>query len=172
MSYYLEILSETSYQKFLSQINYDSMPFEEIDELFDEAVIHDTNFAYGNGSDRLLDIINEAEPYSNEFTKEFDYNVYRIRKNKLIKTITSSYDYVDAYVFDDKINYFGKLPQAPIGGYIYDQRLEGTLQSFKLENLSPKKLRRLSWMDYRLIQFLQTGVHPQIYQISHHTVSL
>ena len=41
MSYYLEILSETSYQKFLSQINYDSMPFEEIDELFDEAVIHD-----------------------------------------------------------------------------------------------------------------------------------
>ena len=26
MSYYLEILSETSYQKFLSQINYDSMP--------------------------------------------------------------------------------------------------------------------------------------------------
>lgn len=90
MSYYLEILSETSYQKFLSQINYDSMPFEEIDELFDEAVIHDTNFAYGNGSDRLLDIINEAEPYSNEFTKEFDYNVYRIRKNKLIKTIHES----------------------------------------------------------------------------------
>ena len=30
MSYYLEILSETSYQKFLSQIDYDSMPFEEI----------------------------------------------------------------------------------------------------------------------------------------------
>ena len=79
--------------------------------------------------------------------------------HKQIKSITSSYDYVDAYVFDDKINYFGKLPQAPIGGYIYDQRLEGTLQSFELENLSPKKLRRLSWMDYRLIQFLQTGVY-------------
>lgn len=79
--------------------------------------------------------------------------------HKQIKSITSSYDYVDAYVFDDKINHFGKLPQAPIDGYIYDQRLEGTLQSFELENLSPKKLRRLSWMDYRLIQFLQTGVY-------------
>lgn len=79
--------------------------------------------------------------------------------HKQIESITSSYDYVDAYVFDDKINYFGKLPQAPMGGYIYDQRLEGTLQSFELENLSPKKLRRLSWMDYRLIQFLQTGVY-------------
>ena len=79
--------------------------------------------------------------------------------HKQIKAITSSYDYVDAYVFDDKIKYFGKLPQAPIGAYIYDQRLEGTLQSFELENLNPKKLRRLSWMDYRLIQFLQTGVY-------------
>ena len=58
--------------------------------------------------------------------------------HKQIKSITSSYDYVDAYVFDDKINYFGKLPQAPIGGYIYDQRLEGTLQSFELENLITK----------------------------------
>ena len=74
--------------------------------------------------------------------------------HKQIKAITSSYDYVDAYVFDDEIKYFGKLPQAPIGAYIYDQRLEGTLQSFELENLNPKKLRRLSWMDYRLIQFL------------------
>ena len=78
---------------------------------------------------------------------------------KQIKAITSSYDYVDAYASRNEINYFGKLPQAPMGGYIYDQRLEGTLQSFELENLSPKKLRRLSWMDYRLIQFLQTGVY-------------
>lgn len=46
-----------------------------------------------------------------------------------------------------------------MGGYIYDQRLEGTLQSFELENLSANKLRRLSWMNYRLIQFLQTGVY-------------
>lgn len=79
--------------------------------------------------------------------------------HKQIESITSSYDYVDAYVTDNEINYFGKLPQAPMGAYIYDQRLEGTLQSFELENLSPKKLRRLSWMDYRLIQFLQTGVY-------------
>ena len=79
--------------------------------------------------------------------------------HKQIKAITSSYDYVDAYVFDDEINYFNKLPHAPMGAYIYDQRLEGTLQSFELENLSPKKLRRLSWTDYRLIQFLQTGVY-------------
>lgn len=78
---------------------------------------------------------------------------------KQIKAITSSYDYVDAYASRNEINYFGKLPQAPIGAYIFDQRLEGTLQSFELENLSPKKLRRLSWMDYRLIQFLQTGVY-------------
>lgn len=79
--------------------------------------------------------------------------------HKQIESITSSYDYVDAYVFDDEINYFGKLPQAPFGAYIYDQRLEGTLQPFELENLSAKKLSRLSWMDYRLIQFLQTGVY-------------
>lgn len=79
--------------------------------------------------------------------------------HKQIKSITSSYDYVDAYATKNEINYFGKLPQAPMGGYIYDRRLEGTLQSFELENLSAKKLRRLSWMDYRLIQFLQTGVY-------------
>lgn len=79
--------------------------------------------------------------------------------HKHIKSITSSYDYVDAYASRNEINYFGKLPHAPMGAYIYDRRLEGTLQSFELENLSPKKLRRLSWMDYRLIQFLQTGVY-------------
>lgn len=86
MSYYLEILSETSYQNFLNQLD-GNTSFEEIEEFFDGAVIHETNFAYGNGSGRLLDIINEAEPYSDEFTKEFDYNVYRIRKSKLIKTV-------------------------------------------------------------------------------------
>ena len=78
---------------------------------------------------------------------------------KQIKTITSSYDYVDAVANNNKLDYLGKPPQAPVGAYTYDQRLEGTLQSFELENLSPKKLRRLSWMDYRLIQFLQTGVY-------------
>lgn len=94
MSYYLEILSETSYQKFINQIDggisYDNISFEEIEEFFDEAVIYDTSFAYGAGSDRLLDVINEAEPYADDFTKEFDHNVYRIRKNKLIKTIHES----------------------------------------------------------------------------------
>lgn len=90
MSYYLEIVPETSYNKFLSQINYDHMPFEEIEELFDEAVIYDTSFAYGAGSDRLLNIIHESEPFHDEFTKEFSYNVYRIHKNKLIKTVHKS----------------------------------------------------------------------------------
>lgn len=89
MSYYLEILSETSYQKFLNQLHGNSS-FEEINEFFDEAVIYDTNFAYGSGADRLLNIINEAEPYSDEFTKEFSYNVYRIRKCKLIETVDES----------------------------------------------------------------------------------
>ena len=78
---------------------------------------------------------------------------------KQIKTITTDPDYVDAYVTFDKINYFSKLPNAPIGAYIYNQRLGGTLQHFELETLSPKKLRRLSWIDYRLIQVLQTGVY-------------
>lgn len=91
MSYYLEILSETSYQKFINQINgdisYDNISFEEIEEFFDEAVIYDTSFAYGAGSDRLLDVINEAEPYTDNFTKEFDHNMYRMRKNQLIEIV-------------------------------------------------------------------------------------
>lgn len=78
---------------------------------------------------------------------------------KQIESIISNYDYVDAYAGHDTINDLSKLPEAPVGAYIYDQRLEGTLQHFELEILSPKKLRRLSWMDYRLIQFLQTGVY-------------
>lgn len=89
MSYYLEILSETSYQKFLNQLH-GNTSFDEIDELFDEAVIYDTIFSYVSGADRLLDVINEAEAYSDEFTKEFDYNVYRIHKSKLIKTVHES----------------------------------------------------------------------------------
>ena len=89
MSYYLEILSETSYQKFLNQLN-NNLSYEEIEEFFDEAVIYDTSFTYFGGSDRLLDVINEAEPYSDEFTKEFSYNVYRIHKNKLLRTVHES----------------------------------------------------------------------------------
>lgn len=57
MSYYLEILSETSYREFLNQLHGNSS-FEEIEEFFDEAVIYDTDFAYGASSDRLLDVIN------------------------------------------------------------------------------------------------------------------
>ena len=91
MSYYLEILSETSYQKFINQIDggisYDNISFEEIEEFFDEAIIYDTNFAYGSESDRLLGVINEAEPYSDNFTKEFDHNMYRMRKNQLIEIV-------------------------------------------------------------------------------------
>lgn len=94
MSYYLEILSETSYQKFINQINgdisYNNISFEEIEEFFNEAVIYDTSFAYDSGSDRLLGVINEAEPYSDNFTKEFDHNMYRMRKNQLIKIVHNS----------------------------------------------------------------------------------
>lgn len=78
---------------------------------------------------------------------------------KQIQAITSSNNYINAYAGHDTINYLSKLPEAPVGAYIYDQRLEGTLQHFELETLSPKKLRRLSWMNYRLIQVLQTGVY-------------
>lgn len=86
MSYDLEILSETSYREFLNQLN-NNLSYEEIEEFFDEAVIYDTNFAYGTGSDRLLDVINKAEPYSDDFTKEFEHNMYRMRKNQLIEIV-------------------------------------------------------------------------------------
>lgn len=88
MSTYLEIVPETSYHKFLSQIDYDRIPFEEINRLFDYAVAHATSFS-GN-PDRYLDIIHESEPFDDEFTKEFSYNVYRIRKNKLVETVHES----------------------------------------------------------------------------------
>lgn len=84
MSYYLEILSETSYQKFLNQLN-NNLSYEEIEEFFNKAVIYDTSFSYFSGADRLLDVINEAEAYSDNFTKEFDHNMYRMRKNQLIE---------------------------------------------------------------------------------------
>lgn len=86
MSYYLEILSETTYQKFLNQID-GNRSFEEIDEFFDDAVLYDTDFAYGANSDRLLNVINEAEPYSDDFTKEFNHNMYRMRKHQLIEIV-------------------------------------------------------------------------------------
>lgn len=84
MSTYLEILSETSYQEFLNKIN-DNTSFEEINEFFESAVIYDTSFSYGTGTDRLLGVINKAEPYSDDFTKEFEHNMYRMRKNQLIE---------------------------------------------------------------------------------------
>lgn len=56
MSYYLEILSETSYQKFLNQLN-NNLSYEEIEEFFDDAVIYDTSFSYFSGADRLLDVL-------------------------------------------------------------------------------------------------------------------
>lgn len=76
---------------------------------------------------------------------------------KQIQAITSDYNYIDAYVTSEKLEYFNKLPQAYVGAYIYDQRFEGILEYFELEKLNPKKIKRLSEMDYRLIQFLQTG---------------
>ena len=94
MSYYLEILSETSYQKFLNQLN-NNLSYEEIEEFFDEAIIYDTSFSYFSGTDRLLDVINEAEAYSDNFTKEFDHNMYRMRKNQLIDLV---HDPVNEYL--------------------------------------------------------------------------
>lgn len=116
MSYYLEILSETSYQKFLSQINYDNMPFEEINEFFDEAVIYDTSFAYGAGSDRLLDVINEAKPYSDDFTKEFEHNMYRMRKNQLIEIV---HDPVNEYLREKWAFAINALDSVANDEYIY-----------------------------------------------------
>ena len=86
MSYDLEILSETSYQNFLNQLN-NNLSYEEIEEFFNNAVIYDTSFSYFSGADRLLDVINEAEPYSDDFTKEFNHNMYRMRKNQLIEIV-------------------------------------------------------------------------------------
>lgn len=113
MSYYLEILSETSYQNFLNQIDGDRS-FEEIDEFFDEAVIYDTNFA-GNIC-RLYDVINEAEPYSDDFVKEFDHNMYRMRKRQLIELV---HDPVNEYLREKWSFAFNALTSVEDDEYIY-----------------------------------------------------
>ena len=115
MNYYLEILSETSYQKFLNQLN-NNLSYEEIEEFFDEAVIYDTNFAYGAGSDRLLDVINEVEPYSDDFTKEFEHNMYRMRKNQLIELV---HDPVNEYLRDKWAFALNALDSVADDEYIY-----------------------------------------------------
>ena len=115
MSYYLEILSETFYQKFLNQLHGNSS-FEEIEEFFDEAVIYDTSFSYFSGADRLLDVINKAEAYSDEFTKEFDHNMYRMRKNQLIKLV---YDPVNDYLREKWAFVINALDSVADDEYIY-----------------------------------------------------
>lgn len=115
MSYDLEILSETSYQNFLNQLHGNSS-FEEIEEFFDEAVIYDTDFAYGASSDRLLDVINEAEAYSDNFTKEFDHNMYRMRKNQLIELV---HDPVNNYLREKWAFVINALDSVADDEYIY-----------------------------------------------------
>ena len=115
MSYDLEILSETSYQNFLNQLD-DDTSFEEIDEFFDEAVIYDTSFSYFSGADRLLDVINEAEPYSDEFTKEFNHNMYRMRKNQLIEIV---HDPVNDYLREKWAFALNALDSVANDEYIY-----------------------------------------------------
>lgn len=70
MSTYIEILSESSYHDFLKQFNND-MPYEEIHEFFENAIIHETNF-------------------SDNFIENFDLKVYRIRKELLTEIIYNS----------------------------------------------------------------------------------
>lgn len=115
MSYYLEILSETSYREFLNQLHGNSS-FEEIEEFFDEAVIYDTDFAYGASSDRLLDVINEAKAYSDNFTKEFDHNMYRMRKNQLIELV---HDPVNDYLREKWAFVINALDSVADDEYIY-----------------------------------------------------
>ena len=115
MSYDLEILSETSYQNFLNQLD-DDTSFEEIDEFFDEAVIYDTSFSYFSGADRLLDVINEAEPYSDDFTKEFNHNMYRMRKNQLIEIV---HDPVNDYLHEKWAFALNALDSIANDEYIY-----------------------------------------------------
>lgn len=115
MSYYLEILSETSYREFLNQLH-GNTSFEEIEEFFDEAVIYDTDFAYGASSNRLLDVINEAEAYSDDFTKEFDHNMYRMRKNQLIEIVHNP---VNEYLRDKWAFAINALDSVADNEYIY-----------------------------------------------------
>ena len=115
MSYYLEILSETTYQNFLNQLT-GERSYEEITEFFDEAVIYDTSFAYGANSDRLHDVINEAEPYADNFTKEFDHNMYRMRKNQLIEIV---HDPVNDYLREKWAFAINALDSVADDEYIY-----------------------------------------------------
>lgn len=115
MSYYLEILSETSYQKFLNQLHGDTS-FEEIEEFFNKAVIYETSFSYFSGADRLLDVINEAEAYSDEFTKEFEHNMYRMRKNQLIEIV---HDPVNDYLREKWAFAINALDSVADDEYIY-----------------------------------------------------
>ena len=115
MSYYLEILSETSYQKFLNQLN-NNLSYEEIEEFFNKAVIYDTSFSYFSGTDRLLDVINEAEAYSDNFTKEFDHNMYRMRKNQLIDLV---HDPVNEYLREKWSFAINALDSVADDEYIY-----------------------------------------------------
>lgn len=115
MSYYLEILSEASYQKFLNQLN-NNLSYEEIEEFFNKAVIYDTSFSYFSGADRLLDVINEAEPYSDDFTKEFEHNMYRMRKNQLIDLV---HDPVNEYLREKWSFAINALDSVADDEYIY-----------------------------------------------------
>lgn len=115
MSYDLEILSETSYQNFLNQLN-NNLSYEEIEEFFNNAVIYNTSFSYFSGADRLLDVINEAEPYSDEFTKEFNHNMYRMRKNQLIEIV---HDPVNDYLREKWTFALNALDSVANDEYIY-----------------------------------------------------
>lgn len=115
MSYDLEILSETSYRKFLNQLN-NNLSYKEIEEFFNNAVIYDTSFSYFSGADRLLDVINEAEPYSNDFTKEFNHNMYRMRKNQLIEIV---HDPVNDYLREKWAFALNALDSIANDEYIY-----------------------------------------------------
>lgn len=64
--------------------------------------------------------------------------------HKQIESITSSYDYVDAYVFDDEIKYFGKLPF--IRRYLYNltepdpNHLKNYLETCSKEDINNKEI--------------------------------
>ena len=87
MSTYMKILSESSYHDFLKQFNND-MPYEEIHEFFEEAIVHETNFS--DNLQRLYDVIDHAEFFSDDFIGSFDLKVYRIRKELLTEIIYNS----------------------------------------------------------------------------------
>lgn len=87
MSTYMEILSESSYNDFLKHIN-DDMPYEEIHEFFEKAIVHETNFS--DNIQRLYDVIDHAESFSDDFIENFNLKVYRMRKELLTEIIYNS----------------------------------------------------------------------------------